>query len=54
MLYIRERRVWIWIEGDGAAGSRLTAALSSNRRTMDTDVEFEQLKRALLPAEATP
>jgi cytochrome c biogenesis protein len=54
MLYIRERRLWIWIESDGAAGSRLTTALSSNRRTLDTDVEFEQLKRALLPAEATP
>ena len=54
MLYIRERRLWIWIEGDGAAGSRLTTALSTNRRTLDTDVEFEQLKQALLPAEANP
>jgi len=53
MLYVRERRLWIWIESDGAAGSKLSAALSSNRRTMDTDVEFEQLKRALLPAEGT-
>jgi cytochrome c biogenesis protein len=49
MLYVRERRLWIWIEGDGASGSKLTAALSSNRRTLDTDIEFEQLKKALLP-----
>lgn len=49
MLYVRERRLWIWIESDGAAGSKLSAALSSNRRTLDTDNEFEQLKRGLLP-----
>ncbi len=54
MLYIRERRLWVWIEADGAGGSRLTAALSSNRRTLDTDVEFEQLKRALWPGESKP
>lgn len=54
MLYVRERRLWIWIESDGATGSKLTAALSSNRRTLDTDVEFEQLKQALLPAEGKP
>ena len=54
MLYLRERRLWIWIESDGAGGSRLSTALSTNRRTLDTDVEFEQLKQALLPAEAKP
>jgi cytochrome c biogenesis protein len=48
MLYIRERRLWIWIESDGAAGSKLTAALSTNRRTLDADREFEQLKAALV------
>lgn len=54
MLYIRERRLWIWIESDGSGGSKLSAALSSNRRTLDTDVEFEQLRQALLPAETPP
>jgi cytochrome c biogenesis protein len=48
MLYIRERRLWIWIESDGVAGSKLTAALSTNRRTLDADREFEQLKAALV------
>jgi cytochrome c biogenesis protein len=47
MLYVRERRLWIWIEGDGARGSRLTAALSTNRRTLDADAEFERLRQAL-------
>jgi cytochrome c biogenesis protein len=48
MLYVRERRLWIWIEPDGATGSKLTAALSTNRRTLDADREFEQLKAALV------
>jgi cytochrome c biogenesis protein len=48
MLYIRERRLWIWIESDGAQGSKLTTALSTNRRTLDADREFEQLKQAVL------
>jgi cytochrome c biogenesis protein len=48
MLYVRERRLWIWIEPDGAVGSKLTAALSTNRRTLDADREFDQLKAALI------
>jgi cytochrome c biogenesis protein len=48
MLYVRERRLWIWIESDGATGSKLTTALSTNRRTLDADREFEQLKQAVL------
>jgi cytochrome c biogenesis protein len=55
MLYIRERRLWVWIESDGEQGSRITTALSTNRRTLDTDVEFERLKQALWgTAEAKP
>ena len=48
MLYVRERRIWIWLvpgEGDGA---NATMALSSNRKTLDGDKEFEQLKTRLL------
>jgi cytochrome c biogenesis protein len=47
MLYVRERRLWVWIESQ-EGGVKLTTALSSNRQTMDTDVEFAQLKNALL------
>ncbi|MDB5893149.1 MAG: cytochrome biosis protein ResB [Rhodoferax sp.] len=50
MLYVRERRVWIWM---APAGSRTAAtmALSANRKTMDGDREFEHLKQKLLGVE---
>ena len=48
MLYIRERRLWIWLQPDGQGGTRLQTALSTTRRTLDTDTEFEQLTAALL------
>jgi len=73
MLYIRERRVWVWLapQGDTLAGSngdlppalnvedsmpesgaasQATMALSTNRKTMDGDKEFEMLKTKLLQA----
>ncbi|HEV8315199.1 MAG TPA: cytochrome c biogenesis protein ResB [Burkholderiaceae bacterium] len=49
MLYIRERRLWIWLEAGGAPGTtRITTALSVMRRTLDADAEFATLKTALL------
>ena len=70
MLYVRERRVWVWLAPQdgkrdnsvdtGAAGraenaeeepggsSYATMALSTNRKTMDGDKEFEMLKTKLL------
>ncbi len=55
MLYVRERRVWVWLapaasvgEGGGRNASSATMALSSNRKTMDTDREFDMLKAKLL------
>ncbi|UUZ69353.1 cytochrome c biogenesis protein ResB [Polaromonas sp. P2-4] len=56
MLYVRERRVWVWLApqnkadgtADPAAGSHATMALSTNRKTMDGDKEFEMLKTKLL------
>jgi len=54
MLYVRERRLWIWFTPSpesGAAmetGAHATMALSTNRKTMDGDREFEQLKIRLL------
>ncbi|ABE42729.1 cytochrome c biogenesis protein ResB [Polaromonas sp. JS666] len=75
MLYVRERRVWVWLapgggnsghsdnsghsgEGSGLAhsvpesgtSSLATMALSTNRKTMDGDKEFEMLKMKLLQA----
>lgn len=73
MLYIRERRIWVWLapqdgnpsarNGDlperaddghsvseSAGKSQATMALSTNRKTMDGDKEFEMLKTKLLQA----
>jgi cytochrome c biogenesis protein len=47
MLYVRERRLWVWLAPQ-AEGSQATIALSSNRKTMDVDREFEQLAARLL------
>jgi cytochrome c biogenesis protein len=64
MLYIRERRLWVWLaprpdaagnnEGDGEnvaagrPGSHAVMALSTNRQTLDTGREFARLRDALL------
>jgi cytochrome c biogenesis protein len=54
MLYIRERRLWVWLEPvatstpESGGGAQATMALSTNRKTMDGDAEFEQLKIKLL------
>ncbi len=53
MLYIRERRLWIWLAPSGS-GSTALMALSSNRKAMDTDREFEQLRGHLLPTPQGP
>jgi cytochrome c biogenesis protein len=47
MLYIRERRLWVWLT-PAANGTKITTALSTTRRTLDADAEFEQLKRQIL------
>jgi cytochrome c biogenesis protein len=53
MLYVRERRVWVWLqagEADGAPnGTTMKLALSSTRQTLDVDAEFDRLREALLP-----
>jgi cytochrome c biogenesis protein len=49
MLYIRERRLWVWLApADG--GTKLLTAMSTTRRTMDADAEFDALKAAIIPA----
>ncbi len=55
MLYVREKRLWVWITSQKTAiaeqtGSHAQMALSCNRKTLEVDQEFEQLKtRLLLP-----
>ena len=53
MLYIRERRVWVWLAPANQADpgtSTATMALSTNRKTMDGDREFDELKAKLIGA----
>lgn len=47
MLYVRERRVWVWLAPQDA-GARATMALSTNRKTLDADREFAQLTTQLI------
>ena len=53
MFYIRERRVWVWVR-DGAAGeegAHALMAMSTQRKTLDFEHEFNDLK-AKLPQSA--
>ena len=51
MLYIRERRVWVWLQ-PGPQGTQVTTAMSATRHTLDGDAEFERLKQAILHKES--
>ena len=46
MFYIRERRLWVWIRGDGQ-GAHALMAMSTQRKTLDFDHEFDALKQKL-------
>ncbi len=48
MLYVRERRLWVWISDLGHHKAGVSMAMSSNRKTMDLDHEFVRLKTTLL------
>jgi cytochrome c biogenesis protein len=50
MFYIRERRLWIWLK-DGGDGTDALMAMSTQRKTLDFEKEFETLK-AKLPQSA--
>lgn len=47
MFYIRDRRVWVWIRPQDQ-GSNILAAMTSQRRTLDFNHEFERFKQALV------
>ncbi|WP_298212803.1 cytochrome c biogenesis protein ResB [Acidovorax sp.] len=50
MLYVRERRVWVWVAPQ-EGGTHATMALSTNRKTMDGDQEFVELAQKLIGAQ---
>lgn len=49
MLYVRERRLWVWLAPQDT-GAHATMALSANRKTLDGDREFVQLRDKLIGA----
>ncbi len=49
MLYVRDRRLWVWLAPQGDQ-THATMALSTNRKTMDGDREFVHLKQKLIGA----
>ncbi len=50
MFYIRERRLWIWIKQEEDGKARAIMAMSSQRKTLDFEKDFEALKQQLLQA----
>lgn len=47
MFYIRDRRLWIWISRDDEGKTKALMAMSTPRRTLDFDKEFETMKEQL-------
>ena len=47
MLYIREKRVWVWLSPKGTVCDA-TLAMSVNRKVMDVDTEFQAIKRRVM------
>ena len=47
MFYIRERRLWVWIKAEDDGTSRAIMAMSSQRKTLEFEKEFETLKQQL-------
>ncbi|MDB5728755.1 MAG: cytochrome c biosis protein ResB [Noviherbaspirillum sp.] len=48
MFYIRERRLWVWVKSEEGDRSRALMAMSSQRKTLDFEKEFEALKMRLM------
>ncbi|WP_374568828.1 cytochrome c biogenesis protein ResB [Ideonella sp.] len=49
MLYVRERRLWVWLaDGQAPGTTRAQIAMSTPRRTLDIDAEFDRLRDELL------
>ncbi|CAN7605935.1 cytochrome c biogenesis protein ResB [Massilia sp. LjRoot122] len=46
MFYIRERRIWVWLR-DTEGGAHALMAMSTQRKTLDFEREFDDLKEKL-------
>ena len=47
MFYIRERRIWVWVKPAPDGGAHALMAMSTQRRTLDFEREYEDLKNKL-------
>ncbi|MFP5390346.1 MAG: cytochrome c biogenesis protein ResB [Gammaproteobacteria bacterium] len=47
MFYIRERRLWVWVRAGEAGGADALMAMSTQRKTLDFEREFDDLKTKL-------
>jgi cytochrome c biogenesis protein len=48
MFYVRDRRIWVWLRPAEAGGAKVMAAMTSQKRTLDFNREFDRFKQALL------
>ena len=48
MFYIRERRLWVWLKPNEQGRTNALMAMSSQRKTLDFEKEFEALKAQLV------
>ncbi len=47
MLYVRERRLWVWFRTSDSGGSHALMAMSTQRRNLDFDREYDRMKATL-------
>jgi len=48
MFYVRDRRIWVWLRpAEDSSGTRVLAAMTSQKRTLDFNREFDRFKAAL-------
>ncbi|PWF54846.1 cytochrome c biogenesis protein ResB [Massilia glaciei] len=53
MFYIRERRLWVWLSDEPGGGTRALMAMSTQRKTLDFEHEFNEIKAILPMADKT-
>jgi cytochrome c biogenesis protein len=47
MFYVRDRRIWVWLRQKPGENTHVLAAMTSQKRTLDFNREFEQFKQAI-------
>jgi cytochrome c biogenesis protein len=51
MFYIRERRIWVWVKNGEQGGAHALMAMSTQRKTLDFEHEFDEWKTRLPQSE---